>query len=146
MKKRWEYSIGEITFLAKIAYSTIQIRVISSSGLLVPYTVRMSVCRGPFAQGIYSTQNLFSVRMSVRPLHEIARSLYITVVTIPFLTASLLGNSSATWLEWSTVTQEFWVRILAGEPKTFSPWNYFTGCSGNSVAPESASGSGSGIP
>ena len=27
-------------------------------------------------------------------------------------------NSLATWLEWSTVTQEFWVRILA-DPKIF---------------------------
>ena len=33
-----------------------------------------------------------------------------------------------------------------GGPKTFSPWNYFTGGSGNSGAPETASGSGSGIP
>ena len=33
-----------------------------------------------------------------------------------------------------------------GRPKTFSPWNYFTGGSGNSGAPETASGSGSGIP
>ena len=32
-----------------------------------------------------------------------------------------------------------------GGPKRFSPWNYFTGGSGNSVAPESASGSGSGL-
>ena len=54
-------------------------------------------------------------------------------------------NSLETWLEWSTVTQEFWVRILA-DPD-ISPWNYFTaGGSGNSGAPESASGSGSGIP
>ena len=30
-----------------------------------------------------------------------------------------------------------------GRPKRFSPWNYFTGGSGNSVAPESASGSNS---
>ena len=30
-----------------------------------------------------------------------------------------------------------------GGPKTFSPWNYFTGGSGNSVGPEAASGSGS---
>ena len=30
-------------------------------------------------------------------------------------------------------------------PNIFSPWNYFTGGSGNSVAPESASGSGSGL-
>ena len=30
-----------------------------------------------------------------------------------------------------------------GGPKRFSPWNYFTGGSGNSVVPESASGSGS---
>ena len=27
-----------------------------------------------------------------------------------------------------------------GGPKIFSPWNYFTGGSGNSVAPESALG------
>ena len=33
-----------------------------------------------------------------------------------------------------------------GGPKRFSPWNYFTGGSGNSAAPELASGSGSGIP
>ena len=33
-----------------------------------------------------------------------------------------------------------------GGPKRFSPWNYFTGGSGNSGAPELASGSGSGIP
>ena len=33
-----------------------------------------------------------------------------------------------------------------GGPKIFSPWNYFTGGSGNSGAPELASGSGSGIP
>ena len=32
-----------------------------------------------------------------------------------------------------------------GGPKRFSPWNYFTGGSGNSVAPESTSGSGSGL-
>ena len=30
-----------------------------------------------------------------------------------------------------------------GVPKRFSPWHYFTGGSRNSVAPESASGSGS---
>ena len=30
-----------------------------------------------------------------------------------------------------------------GRPKRFSPWNYFTVGSGKSVAPESASGSGS---
>ena len=30
-----------------------------------------------------------------------------------------------------------------GGPKIFSPWNYFNGGSGNLVAPESASGSGS---
>ena len=33
-----------------------------------------------------------------------------SVVTVPFLTASLGVNSLATW---STVTQVFWVRILA---------------------------------
>ena len=33
-----------------------------------------------------------------------------------------------------------------GGPKIFSSWNYFTGGSGNSVAPELAYGSGSGIP
>ena len=33
-----------------------------------------------------------------------------------------------------------------GGPRIFSPWNYFTGGSGNSGAPELASGSGSGIP
>ena len=32
-----------------------------------------------------------------------------------------------------------------GGPKIISPWNYFTGGSGNSVAPESASGSSSGL-
>ena len=32
-----------------------------------------------------------------------------------------------------------------GGPKIFSPRNYFTGGCGNSVAPESASGSGSGL-
>ena len=32
-----------------------------------------------------------------------------------------------------------------GGPKRFSPWNYFTGGSDNSDAPESASGSGSGL-
>ena len=32
-----------------------------------------------------------------------------------------------------------------GGPKRFSPWNYFTGGSGNSVAPEAASESGSGL-
>ena len=32
-----------------------------------------------------------------------------------------------------------------GRPKIFSPWNYFTGGRGNSVAPESASGGGSGL-
>ena len=32
-----------------------------------------------------------------------------------------------------------------GGPKVFSPWNYFTGGSGNSVVPESASGSSSGL-
>ena len=39
-------------------------------------------------------------------------------------------------------------RVLGSNPggtKRFSPWNYFTGCRGNSVAPESASGSGSGL-
>ena len=33
-----------------------------------------------------------------------------------------------------------------GGPKVFSPWNYFTGGSGNSVALGLASGSGSEIP
>ena len=33
-----------------------------------------------------------------------------------------------------------------GRPKIFSPLNYFTGGSGNSVVPELASGSGSGVP
>ena len=33
-----------------------------------------------------------------------------------------------------------------GGPRIFSLWNYYTGGSGNSVAPELASGSGSGIP
>ena len=33
-----------------------------------------------------------------------------------------------------------------GGPRIFSPWDYYTGGSGNSVAPELASGSGSGIP
>ena len=32
-----------------------------------------------------------------------------------------------------------------GGPKIFSPWNYFNGGSGNFVAPESASGSSSGL-
>ena len=32
-----------------------------------------------------------------------------------------------------------------GRHRIFSPWNYFTGGSGNSVAPESASGSCSGL-
>ena len=32
-----------------------------------------------------------------------------------------------------------------GGPLIFSPWNYFTGDSGNSVAPELASGSGNGL-
>ena len=32
-----------------------------------------------------------------------------------------------------------------GGPKRISPWNYFTGGSANSVAPESAFGSGSGL-
>ena len=32
-----------------------------------------------------------------------------------------------------------------GVPKTFSPWSYFTGGSGNLVVPEAASGSGSGL-
>ena len=32
-----------------------------------------------------------------------------------------------------------------GGPKRFSPWNYFTSGSGNLVAPESASGSSSGL-
>ena len=30
-----------------------------------------------------------------------------------------VGLTLATWLEWSTVTQEFWVRILA-DPKDFT--------------------------
>ena len=33
-----------------------------------------------------------------------------------------------------------------GGPKIFSPWNYFTGGSGNSVAPELASGTVAGSP
>ena len=33
----------------------------------------------------------------------------------------------------------------SGGPKKFPPWNYFTGGSSNSVVPESASGSGSGL-
>ena len=49
-----------------------------------------------------------------------------------------------TWLEWLTVTQEFWV-LNPGGPKIVSPWNYFNGGSGNSVALESASGSRSGL-
>ena len=32
-----------------------------------------------------------------------------------------------------------------GGPKIFSPWNYFTGGSGYSVAPGATSGSGSGL-
>ena len=32
-----------------------------------------------------------------------------------------------------------------GGPQIFSPWNYFTDGSGNSVAPEWTSGSGSGL-
>ena len=40
--------------------------------------------------------------------------------------------------------QEFLVRILA-DPKDFPLGNYFTGGSDNSVAPESASGSRSGL-
>ena len=32
-----------------------------------------------------------------------------------------------------------------GGPKRFSPWNYFTGGGRNPVAPELASGSGSGL-
>ena len=32
-----------------------------------------------------------------------------------------------------------------GGPKIFSPWNYFTDGSGNPVAPELASGNGSGL-
>ena len=52
-------------------------------------------------------------------------------------------NSLATWLEWSTVKLEFWVRILA-DPKDF-PLGIFTGGSRNPVAPELASGSGSGL-
>ena len=33
-----------------------------------------------------------------------------------------------------------------GGARIFSPWNYFTGGSSNSVEPELAFGSGSGIP
>ena len=36
-------------------------------------------------------------------------------------------------------------KITGSRTQTFSPWNYFTGCSGNSMAPESASGSSSGL-
>ena len=67
------------------------------------------------------------------------------VVTVPFLTASLLG------LLFSDMVRvvDCHAGVLGsnpGGPKRFSPWNYFTGGSGNSVAPEAASGSGSGIP
>ena len=67
----------------------------------------------------------------------------IIVVTVPFQTAPLLGllfsdirvvDCHTGVLGWSP-----------GGPKIFSPWNYFNGGSGNSVAPESASGSGSGL-
>ena len=34
---------------------------------------------------------------------------------------------------------------IQGGPKIFSPWNFFTGDSGNLVASEAASGSGSGL-
>ena len=62
------------------------------------------------------------------------------VVTVPFLTV----NSLATWLEWWTVMEEFWVRILAG-PKDFSLWNGFNSVRSNSAMPETASGSGRGL-
>ena len=66
------------------------------------------------------------------------------VVTVPFLTASLLG------LLFSDMVRvvNCHARVLGsnpGGPKRFSPRNYFTGGSGNSVAPESASGIGSGL-
>ena len=46
------------------------------------------------------------------------------------------------------MTQEYWGGMGGsnpGRPKRFYPSNYFTGGSGNSVVPESASGSGSGL-
>ena len=66
-------------------------------------------------------------------------------MTVPFLTALLLG------LLFSDMVRvvDCHAGVLGsnpGGPKMFSPWNYFTGGSGNSGAPESASGSGSGIP
>ena len=38
-----------------------------------------------------------------------------SVLRVSFPTASFWFNSIATWLEWSTVAQDFWVRILADQ-------------------------------
>ena len=55
-----------------------------------------------------------------------------SVVTVPFLTALLLGKLFSDMV--SVVDCRAGVLGLnPGKPKTFSPWNYFTGGSGNSV-------------
>ena len=73
---------------------------------------------------------------------------YYNVYSLWYCSESAFPNNLAVWLatclEWSTVTQEFWARILA-DPKYIPLWNYFIGGSGNSVTAESASGSGSGL-
>ena len=75
-------------------------------------------------------------------LYLMLSSFVTSVVTVPFLTALLLSQLFSNMVrEWMTVTQEFWVQILADT--RFPPWNYFTGGSGNSVAPESVPGSSS---
>ena len=65
-------------------------------------------------------------------------------MTEPFLTASLLGELFSDMVR----VVDCHAGVLGsnpGRPKRFSPLNYFTGGSGNSVAPESASWSGSGL-
>ena len=64
------------------------------------------------------------------------------VVTVPFLTASLLGQLLSDMVR----VVDCHAGVLGlnpGGPKIFSPWNYFTGGSGNSVAPELAAVAGS---
>ena len=66
-----------------------------------------------------------------------------SVVTLPFLTARC-------WVNFSDMVRvvDCHAGVLGlnpGRPKIFSPWNYLTVGSGNSVMPESASLSGRGL-
>ena len=71
------------------------------------YVLKLS----PLSRNCSSHYVFHKTRAAVNKLLE--ESAFGTVVTMPFLTASLFVNSVPTWLGCSTVTQESWVRILA---------------------------------